>query len=142
MVRTDRRSPEAVAYRRMYKDKRWRGKGGIRDRRLAEEPLCRECRKRGHLTPATVVDHLKEHKGDPLLFFDYDNTQSLCSPCHDCAKQSEERRGFSSTIGPDGWPIDARHPAMATAPRAGGGRKVKAASAGTGAGTKKSKKPN
>jgi len=113
MPKPDRRSPEAEAYRRLYKDNRWRGKHGIRARRLAAEPVCRRCKQQGRITIATVVDHIKEHKGDPRLFFDYDNTQSLCAPHHDSEKQSEEARGYSTAIGEDGWPEDPRHPANA-----------------------------
>jgi hypothetical protein len=44
------------------------------------------------------------------LFFDQDNTQTLCPPCHDKHKQSVERIGFSKAIGCDGWPTDPLHP--------------------------------
>nr|WP_246301248.1 HNH endonuclease [Rhizobium rhizolycopersici] len=77
------------------------------------EPLCRTCSKRGHITVATVVDHITEHKGDRDLFFAFSNTQSLCAPCHDSEKQSIEARGYDKAIGEDGWPIDEAHPANA-----------------------------
>lgn len=105
------RSTLAEAYRLLYKDKRWRGTHGIRARRLSLEPLCRMCRKRGHITVATVVDHITEHKGDQVLFFMFSNTQSLCAPCHDSVKQSIEATGYDKAIGMDGWPTDEAHPA-------------------------------
>lgn len=41
--------------------------------------------------PATVVDHKTPHKGDKGLFWDRDNWQPLCAPCHNSAKQKAER---------------------------------------------------
>ena len=61
---------------------------------------------------ASVVNHKKRHKGDPELFFDPDNLESVCKPCHDGAIQSEERReaNYSDAVGPDGYPLDPNHP--------------------------------
>jgi len=50
---------------------------------LNQHPLCVKCEEDNHLTPATVVDHIIDHKGDYELFWDRDNWQSLCKPCHD-----------------------------------------------------------
>lgn len=61
-------------------DKRWRKARGLF---LRKHPLCEECRKRGALTPATVVDHIIPHRGDELLFWDEANWQPLCRACHD-----------------------------------------------------------
>jgi hypothetical protein len=36
--------------------------------------------------------------------------QSLCKFHHDSAKQQEEKMGYRSDIGADGWPMDPRHP--------------------------------
>jgi 5-methylcytosine-specific restriction protein A len=41
---------------------------------------------------ASVVDHIKPHRGDNALFWDKTNWQSLCGPCHNGRKQSLERR--------------------------------------------------
>lgn len=46
-------------------------------------PLCVRCSERGLIIPATVVDHIRDHKGDPALFWDESNWQALCKPCHD-----------------------------------------------------------
>lgn len=54
---------------------------------LARHPVCVRC-----AAPATVVDHIIPHKGDKALFWKRDNWQPLCKPCHDRAKQAEERR--------------------------------------------------
>lgn len=32
---------------------------------------------------ARVVDHIRPHRGNNSLFFDRDNLQPLCKPCHD-----------------------------------------------------------
>ena len=50
---------------------------------LAAHPLCEKCLKEGRYTKATVVDHIKPHRGDPKLFWDPDNWQTLCKRCHD-----------------------------------------------------------
>lgn len=44
-------------------------------------------------TSLLVADHRKRHLGDPQLFWNPDNLQTLCKPCHDSKKQAEERRG-------------------------------------------------
>ncbi len=46
-------------------------------------PLCEQCLKEGRYTKATVVDHIQPHRGDSELFWNPDNWQALCKPCHD-----------------------------------------------------------
>ena len=50
---------------------------------LAGHPLCAECQRAGKLTSATVVDHIKPHRGDAVLFWEEKNWQPLCKKCHD-----------------------------------------------------------
>jgi len=50
---------------------------------LSANPLCNECQSQGKLTSATVVDHIKPHRGDKVLFWDEINWQPLCKKCHD-----------------------------------------------------------
>ena len=67
----------------------------LRPAQLLREPWCRECAKRGVRTRATVVDHVRPHRGDWALFIDPRNHQSLCKSCHDrktALEQAEERR--------------------------------------------------
>lgn len=71
-------------------DSRWRR---AREQYLKENPLCVECLKEGHITPATVIDHIVPHKGDPVLFWDKGNWQSLCKRHHDI-KTAKEDGGF------------------------------------------------
>lgn len=87
-----------------------RGYGGVwqaaRAAYLARHPLCVFCEKKGRIEPATVVDHVVPHKGDPKLFWDRKNWQPLCKTCHDSDKQRIEKGGRpQARIGLDGWPV-------------------------------------
>lgn len=96
---------------------------------LARHPLCAECQ-----AAATIVDHVTPHRGDPNLFWDAANWQSLCKRCHDrkTATQDAERdhRGrFATTAtvladtrlfragGPTGRGDQSLGPARPGAPR-------------------------
>ena len=50
---------------------------------LANDPFCVLCEAQLIVRLATVVDHIKPHKGDMELFWDATNWQSLCKTCHD-----------------------------------------------------------
>lgn len=50
---------------------------------LREHSLCEICKRNGKYVQATVVDHIKPHRGDNKLFWDKSNWQSLCKSCHD-----------------------------------------------------------
>jgi 5-methylcytosine-specific restriction protein A len=102
-----RRSDAANAYRHLYKTAAWQW---LRKQHLEAHPLCAMCEKIGHVTAAEVVDHIKPHKGDRILFFDPANLSSLCKWHHDSVKQAEEKRGYSNEIGLDGRPVDPNHP--------------------------------
>lgn len=52
-----------------------------------------------------VADHGEE------AFYDHDRLQTLRAGCHDRWKQAQERRGYSTDVGADGWPMDPLHPA-------------------------------
>ena len=60
---------------------------------LSAHPLCRMHEQQGRVEPATVVDHIKPHRGDKALFWDSDNWQPLCKRCHDI-KTAREDGGF------------------------------------------------
>ena len=55
-----------------------------------ENVLCVCCQSKGFVTEATVVDHIKPHKGNQELFWDESNWQPLCSSCHSSDKQKLE----------------------------------------------------
>ena len=111
-------------WRRLYKLAAWTRLAAAQK---AKEPLCAYCLKRGFANDGSltssgkpqknprrrhvVADHRIPHKGDETLFFDPENLQTLCPDDHDRNKQREEIKGFSEERGPDGWPLDPRHPA-------------------------------
>jgi 5-methylcytosine-specific restriction protein A len=100
----------ATQHQKLYNKQRWKR---LRAWHRQREPLCRTCKARGLVVPAQVVDHIMQHNGDERLFFDPENLQSLCKPCHDKLKAGDERAGrtWSREVGPDGWPLDPKHPA-------------------------------
>ena len=55
------------------------------------EPRCRQCAIEGRAVAASHVDHINPHLGQGLLFFKYENTQSLCAHHHNMHKQQEKR---------------------------------------------------
>lgn len=71
---------------------------------LNAHPLCARHQKQGQVVAATVVDHIKAHKGDKALFWDSTNNwQPLCKPCHD-HKTATEDGGFGRRTPPGGRP--------------------------------------
>jgi 5-methylcytosine-specific restriction endonuclease McrA len=106
------RSAEANEYRKLYQTKQWRI---LRERALLRDAFtCQRCKcmlKRGKSHPqSAVVHHIEAHKGDHDKFFDLDNLQAVCWSCHSGVIQSEEKLGYSTEIGADGWPVDPNHP--------------------------------
>jgi 5-methylcytosine-specific restriction protein A len=96
-VAVDRRERDNVRdgrhWRRWYKTARWQ--------RLRMSVLIRDlftcqwagCGRVEADTSQLVADHRKPHRGEEALFWDERNLWCLCKPCHDSAKQREERRG-------------------------------------------------
>lgn len=85
---------------------RVRGRRGVeqRRRRLAAEPLCRDCAAKGLVEPATVPDHIV-----PLALGGSDddgNIRCLCGPCHEKRTAEQFGQRQRQTIGLDGWPTD------------------------------------
>lgn len=81
--------PKQNEYKKLYSSSRWQD---LRRYRLNIQPLCVECLKNHRITPATVVDHIKPHKGNEELFYDFNNLQPLCKPCHDRKTAKEDGR--------------------------------------------------
>ena len=88
LVRVGARCPEhtrkkeqerGTSHQRGY-DARWRK---ARLAYLRQHPLCVLCEKEKRITPAEVVDHVVDHKGDQRLFWDEANWRALCREHHD-----------------------------------------------------------
>jgi 5-methylcytosine-specific restriction protein A len=73
-----KRNPQPSRHERGYTNK-WHA---ARTAFLLRHPLCKHCADAGRLTPANVVDHIIDHKGDAQLFWDFGNWQALCASCH------------------------------------------------------------
>lgn len=85
------RSREAFApWRAWYRTARW---ARLRTKVLVRDAYtCRRCGATRN-SPELVADHIKPHRGDPVLFWcGEDGLQTLCSPCHGGAKQRQETR--------------------------------------------------
>jgi 5-methylcytosine-specific restriction enzyme A len=101
------RGQHRAPWNQWYNREVWRRRSR---RQRWEQPLCAMCLALGRLTPATVADHIEPHRGDWNSFLTAP-LQSLCFDCHNSKKKSDEERGYSRELGPDGWPIDPNHPA-------------------------------
>ena len=111
---TDQRSDDAVEYRRLYYTKTWKHLRKLaltRDGYRCQHKGCGKMLTSGRRwRNSAVVHHLQPHRGDLDLFYDLDNLQSVCWPCHSGDIQSGEALGYDTQIGDDGWPIDPNHP--------------------------------
>jgi len=84
------RARDAQAWRRWYKTARWQA---LRWSVLVRDLFtCQRCGEVVGDSAKLVADHRKPHRGDETLFWDEDNLQALCKPCHDGDKQRQERR--------------------------------------------------
>lgn len=88
-----------------YTSTRWRQ---LRTKVLNSHPLCAIHLQSGKLVPATIVDHIKPHRGNPELFWDEANLQSLCKRCHDSVKQRLEKSGVDIGCDVTGMPLGKR----------------------------------
>lgn len=70
-------------------DHRWRKESKAF---LALQPWCVKLGE-GCTLIATLVDHVKPHKGNMVLFWDRTNWQPLCDHCHNVHKARMEARG-------------------------------------------------
>lgn len=94
-------------YPELYGSTRWRKICSIH---LGLNPLCDPCLLSGKETPATIVHHKIPHKGDPKLFWDTENLESVCASCHSGIKRMEDLHGFSQACDENGNPTDPNHP--------------------------------
>ncbi len=82
-------------YQDIYQDPRWRK---LRAAKLAENPLCEICEKKGKTVLTQEVHHIRPFQTGTtpeeieILAFDWDNLQSLCVECH--KKEDQEIRQY------------------------------------------------
>lgn len=84
----------STAWHGLYSSRLWTQQ--LRPAQLLREPFCQapDCdgiRETGRPSRATVVDHIRPHRGDMALFSDPANLQSLCKRCHDRKTLREQR---------------------------------------------------
>lgn len=89
--RTPRNQVRKNPYRYMY-NRRWEKARRIF---LRDNPTCIHCAEFNRITPATEVDHKVPHKGDAAIFWNQDNWQALCTPCHS-KKTARDDGGFGN----------------------------------------------
>ena len=102
----DQRSTEARQWRRLYKTKAWQA---LRTQCFVRDLyICVHCGRpvstNKHDPHHAVADHIKDHKGDPQLFFDLVNLRTTGKSCHDRHSQREAHGTARQQIGLDGWP--------------------------------------
>lgn len=64
-----------------YNTAAWRGVNGLRKQQLTRQPLCEDCLREDRTEPATVADHITDHKGNWEAFVGGE-LRSLCHRCH------------------------------------------------------------
>lgn len=65
--------------------------------------LCQPCLRKGKVTPAREVDHIKpKAKGGTD---EADNLQAICGPCHRQKGLIDEGKRVKVKTGADGWPV-------------------------------------
>lgn len=101
------RNAQAHPHSQLYQNSRWRL---LRARVLRDSPLCVYCEQAGRVTAATVVDHIRPHRGDLALFWERANLQPLCATCHNGLAGMKDTHGFAAGVGLNGEPLDPEHP--------------------------------
>lgn len=88
-------TPMRELRRKCYNTTEWRK---LRETYMKQSPLCEECLKKGKVTPASSVHHIKSPfkngQVDKALFLDFNNLESICHECH--AETHNKERGYVS----------------------------------------------
>lgn len=75
----------------------------LREQLLRQEPLCRPCKAKGRIRPATIADHIVPiAKGGAV--HDIDNLQPICSECHVDKSNADKGHRVKRRISLSGWP--------------------------------------
>lgn len=93
----------------LYNDRRW--KKASKQFRL-QHPLCQHCLTLGKVNSSALVDHIDAHKGDLDKFWDRNNWQALCFPCHSIKTAANDMGREAKPKGHslDGLPTHDGHP--------------------------------
>jgi hypothetical protein len=105
--------------RAFYDSPAWRK---LRAQHLRLHPRCCQCGQR--TAKGMTVDHKQPRRLVPERALDPANLQTVCRPCHDGWKrhlENDDRHPMGGGIGPDGFPVAARHPWNGAEHGAGGG---------------------
>lgn len=65
---------EKYQHHKLYYTNTWKK---LRVKKLSMSATCEHCNAVGQ-----EIDHIIDHKGDRNLFYDLENLQTLCTPCH------------------------------------------------------------
>lgn len=71
---------------------------------LAANPLCVSCMAQGRVVAASVVDHIRPHRGNDELFWNPVNWQPLCKRCHD--RKTGHEQGGVFQISENSLPVE------------------------------------
>ena len=74
------------SWKKLYNCVRWKQ---LREAVLRRDPICVACKRNA----STIADHIKDHRGNPVLFYDIKNLRGLCKPCHDEKTGSTHGKG-------------------------------------------------
>jgi hypothetical protein len=101
-----------IEWQHLYKSARWRR---LREAAIvAAGGCCEWCgvflTVGNRSDRSAAVHHRTAHKGDLFLFHDPDNLIVTCRRCHNTVGGDHDRLGYSTAVGPDGFPTDPRHP--------------------------------
>ena len=91
----------SASHKHLYQTKWWWRARAIMRR---DHPFCAFCAAKGLKVPMKMVDHKRPHRGDPILFFNFGNLQSLCLNCHNSVKAMMEHATGGADI--DGNPLN------------------------------------
>lgn len=96
----------------MQKHERIRGRAlqKLRARIFNADPLCRMCKDKGKITPATQLDHIVALTNGGTN--DDDNLQGLCEACHTEKTYNDVGYSHRQEIGEDGWPKEVKTPPL------------------------------
>lgn len=64
----------------------------LRDRFIANNPLCKPCEDAGITTASLIADHILERADRPDLELDEENLQAMCLSCHSRKTRIEAAR--------------------------------------------------